>query len=513
MNIQMNYFDKWITEELLRIRVINTLENIQMVNWFPSVPYDGYSCAIRFKTSIFNNQIVEDSIFDKIDIINNYINVSIGDEILSNKVSSYVIKQADCYGITEFDGMYNEVFAVEHTSQTPSYPINLATFRGSVIGNVVVSMMRKNKIPVSVHYLVADTSRNIDLILENYSIDKIFSWGQEAKEDHLCGVLFCNALSKIINLKQELRVCEMFPCVNKNLFLTIERDTIKEEYSKDDKKKYCEFCIQGHRETLENAHIDIDLYDYETKAIKEVDYDFFVDSEIARRNLSEEKISYLWINCAYYSYLAKKYSTVISVVNNRQEQKINEVLTNLKKDIRFKPLFYGDVKISDNSITVVDSIKNGHFHSVDEYVREASEVISVDRKTICDALKLLLLSKRYSQPISLDVRLFSDLKKYIEIVIFIRSEIDNMKKTNDVSSNDAVLARYLIMAFSIFSIKSIYSPQSSSIRNLNIHKIVAYIEMIVTYMRERYSQSLLINNNIAIACKQVLENAFSLLGI
>lgn len=513
MNIQMNYFDKWIAEELLRIRVINTLENIQMVSWFPSVPYDGYSCAVRFKTNIFNNQIVENSIFDKIDIINNYINVSINDEILSNKVSSYVIKQADGYGITNIDCVYNEAVAVEHTSQTPSYPINLATFRGSVIGNVLVSMLRKYKIPVSAHYLVADTSRNIDIILEHYSIDEIFSWRKEAKEDHLCGVLFCNALSRIVKLKQELKVCEMFPCVNKNLFVAIERDTIKEKYSKDDIKQYCEFCIQGHRETLENAHIGIDLYDYETKAIKDVDYNFFVDSETARRNLSEEKISYLWVNCAYYSYLAKKYSTIISVVNNRQEQKINEVLSNLKKDIQFRPLFYGDVKISENNITMVDSIKNGCFHSVDEYVREASEVISVDRKTICDALKLLLLSKRFSQPISLDVRLFSDLKKYVEIVIFIRSQIDNMKKTNDVSSNDAVLARYLIMAFSIFTINNIYAPQSSSIRNLNIHKIVAYIEMIVAYMREKYSQSLLINKNIAIACKQVLENAFSILGI
>jgi len=512
MNIEMNYFDKWITEELIRIRVINILEDIQAISWFPPAPYDGYSCAIRLKMSISNKRNICYGIFDKIEIINNYINVFINDEILSNKVSSYVIEQADCYGITNTNCIYKEIVAVEHTSQTPSYPINLATFRGSVIGNVLASTLRKYKIPVSVHYLVADTSRNINLILENYSVDEIFLLGEEAKTDHLCGVLFCNALSGITKLRQELNVCEMFPFANKKSFRTVEGKNIKKKYSKYDVRQYCEFCLQGHRETLGNAHINIDLYDYESDVIKDVDYDIFEDAETARRNLLKDKISYLWVNCAYYSHLAKEYSTIISVVNNRQKQKINEVLSKLKKeDIQFKPLFYGDVKISENGITMVDSIKSGRFHSVDEYVRKASEIIAVDCKTIFDALKLLLLSKRYFQPINLDVELFSDLKKYVEIVIFVRKEIANMKKTNHVCSYDAILARYLINAFSVFTIKKVCPIHSCS--SCNLHKIVAYIETIVNYICEKYSQSLPINSHIAIASKQVLDNAFSLLGI
>lgn len=513
MNIKMHYFDKWITEELICIRLIHALENIQMINWFPPTPYDGYSCAIRLKTNVSIQRTLRCGIFDRIDIINNYINVLINDTILSNKVSSYVIEQANCYGITndDYNYNYNEVIAVEHTSQTPSYPINLATFRGSVIGNALVSVLRKHKIPVSAHYLVADTSRNINLIMENYSIKEIFSWEKEAKADHLCGALFCNALSKTKKFRQELNVREMFPFANMNLFETLERDAIKEKYSKNERRQYCEFCLRGHKETLERACINIDLYDYESEVIKDMDHNFFVDSEAAKRNLAKDKVSYLWVNCAYYSYLAKNYSTIISVISNRQEQKISEVLSNFKEDIRLKPLFYGDVKILDNDIAMFDNIKNGRFHSVDEYVRKASEVISVDCKTVFDALKLLLLSKKYYQSISLDVKLFSDLKKYVEIIVFIRREIDAMKKTNLISGYDAILARYLIKAFSLFAANNICLTNSFS--TCNLHKLVAYIEMIVRYLREKYSQSVPINDNIAIASKQVLKNACLLLGI
>lgn len=509
MNIKMNYFDEWIIDELIHIGIINTLENIQMVSWFPVAPYDNYSCAIRLARSVSNNQIVQCGIFNKIDIINNYINMSIDDEILSNKVSAYVSEKSDYYGITKFDCMYKGTVVVEHTSQTPSYPINLATFRGSVIGNVLVSILKKFRVPVSIHYLVADTSRNIDLILKNYSIEEIFSLKEDAKADHLCGVLFCKSLFKIKEPRKDLNIYEMFPLVNKKLFEIKEENVLKEKYSKDDIKRYCEFCLQGHTETLKNAHINIDLYDYESKAIKEINFDAFVDLEIAKRNLAEDKISYLWVNCAYYSYLAKDYSAIISVINNRQEQKFNEILSNLNEKVLFMPLFYGDIKFSENGTIMVDSIKNGKFHSVDEYVRKASKILSVDCNTIYDALKLLLLSKRYNQPISLDISSFNDLKKYVEIITFIRREIDNMKKTNSVSAYDAILARYLINAYSVFEINNICPNHDFSI--CNAHKIVNYIEMVVRYMREKYSE--FINRNIAIASKQVLENALSLIGI
>lgn len=363
-----------------------------------------------------------------------------------------------------------------------------------------------------VHYLVADTSRNIDLILKNYSIDELFLWGNEAKSDHLCGVLFCNALSKLKKFEQKLNVFEMFPFVNKNSFETVKMDDIKREYSKHDIKQYCEFCLKGHKETLERAQINVDIYDYETKVIKDIDYNVFIEPETARENLSKDKISYLWINCAYYSYLTKKYSTIVSVVSGRQKQKINEVLSKFKKEaVRFKVLFYGDVKVTKENVALIDNIKTGSFHSVDKYVKEASETIAVDCKITYDALKLLMLSKKHCQPISLDIELFNDLKKYVEIVIFIRQNIDNMKKTNHVSTYDAILARYLISAFSIFTINNSCSSRSSF--TCNLHKIVAYIEMIVKYMKKEYCGSVPINSNIAIASKQVLENALSLLGI
>ena len=95
MKIELNYFDKWITEELIRIRIIDTLEDIQMVNWFPPAPYDSYSCAVRLKTCISDKLIICYGIFDNIKIVGNYINVLINNELLSNKVSSYVIEQSD----------------------------------------------------------------------------------------------------------------------------------------------------------------------------------------------------------------------------------------------------------------------------------------------------------------------------------------------------------------------------------------------------------------------------------
>jgi len=248
-----NPFDDWLIEEL-RVRYSIETQDVQAIIWFPVAPFEQYTCAIRFCKRITINDFSADDFVEELSCVGNYLNLILNNRKLVNKVKDVVSEAGDRYG---FSMKCSDLkIAIEHTSLTPVYPINISTFRSSVIGNALTNYYRKFGADVNVHYLVADTARNIELVLNSCTDLGVHQYS--GKADHICGALFCEALKKIGKFGNTGHITRMFPKFKKD-----ENGSVAQPFN--DVRTYCEICLSGHIATLADAGIRIDTFDYQDR--------------------------------------------------------------------------------------------------------------------------------------------------------------------------------------------------------------------------------------------------------
>ncbi len=484
----MNEFDHWIINKL---NINIDINNLQEIEWFPRKPYDIYTCSIRLKTKPTYTPKTDGDI--QYVCIGNYINIKISDQLIVEIVNSAVKGNAK-FGIAQ---NLNYNILIEHTSLTPVYPINMATFRSSIIGNALLNYLKLHGAITHTHYLVSDNSRNVNLVMDFLNKNKNLFGG---KNDHVCAWVYCIALNKIKKFKHINKLEQMFPKCNK---LTQENKIINEHCLVRD---YCNICVSGHLSTLGDAGIKIDILDYESDALKNANI-FLIEEDAYQKHLCNDGSSYLLSNTAYFSQLSFQSDYVFSVVSLRQQAVINDSLNLLKKDARAHiiPIYFNDVKSLIPS-EAVDEIREGIFHSVDQYIEEVCNKFLIDKRIAYSALKLKYLSYDNSEEIVLDYFTKTDIEEYVKIIKWLESAKSIVTTDSSIHASDVLLAKHLICAFSAYSMEKNLPINT---RDFKCKKIVKYIikliEILTLYDR--------VNLHLFDSTLKVINNGLSLLGI
>lgn len=497
----MSPFDVWIINELIKLGIVCSQNKVQAIIWFPVAPYSEYSCAVRLEKCPKFNNTIKNTFFEKLDCVGNYVNLTLkGGDIISKVydiISFYICKH---------DQSINSNIIVEHTSLTPVYPINLATFRSSAVGNALVSIYREQGANVSVHYLVSDTARNVDLILKKNSTENLFLLKKSGKNDHTCGALFCRSLESIGKISKSIVLNEMFPYSSGTL---LPQNTY-EEYNEKVRRVFCEFCLLGHIETLRKANIFIDVFEYESDMIQIIDNNVKLELESILKQYVNS--AYLIKNYLYYSILSQNNCSVFSVVSCRQYDIIKKSVSLLKNKENVFPVFFNDVVVYKNNRIFTDSIKEGVFHSVDKYVDDATSFLNVSSQEVSNALKLLFLSVKNSEIIKLDYHEFTDLKKYIDILYFAKNTINEIETTTEISLSDIYLSKKIIVVFN----KHLFGGVIKTPNKIDddIYNLVACFEFIIQFIKIQFYESKLpINQDILYISQKIISKILRMLGV
>lgn len=485
----MNEFDYWIINKL---DVNIDINDLQEIEWFPRRPYDIYTCAIRLKTKPTYPPKTDGDI--QYVCVGNYINIKISDHLVVEIVNSAVKGNAK-FGIIQ---NLNYNILIEHTSLTPVYPINMATFRSSIIGNALLNYLLLHGAITHTHYLVSDNSRNVNLVMDFLSKNKNLF---EGKSDHVCAWLYCIALNKIEKFKHINKLAQMFPKCDR---IAQENKIINKHCSVRD---YCNRCISGHLSTLGDAGIKIDILDYESEVLKNANF-FIIEEKAYQKHLSNNGSSYLLSNTAYFSQLSSQSDYVFSVVSLRQQAVINDSLNLLKKDActHIIPIYFNDV----NSLIpseAVDVIREGIFHSVDQYIEEVCNKFLIDKRIAYSALKLMYLSYDNSEEILLDYLTKTDIEEYVKIIKWLEIARSIVIIDNSIQTSDVWLAKHLICAYSAYSMDKKELPINT--KDFKCKKIVNYIIKLIKVL----TVSDRVNMHLFNSALKVINNGLSLLGI
>lgn len=417
-------FSDYIIDELIDGGVIPNTECVQSVSFAPPAPYDQYDCSVR----ISDRNLINNLVFLPLELISicrvvgNYINLQLNWNCLVDKLVSYIMKlDREPYGYFEskFKG---KRISIEHTSITPVYPINLATFRSSVIGEALKNLFEFLGAKVQTHFFVEDLARQIELLnrgveaIQN-DLENLLS---REKIDHVIGKIFAATYSKCKNnMLVTERLSTMFPnagdvCFDKEIDNTSSLNNNKRRY-------LCEKCLMGHKETLQYTGIAIDSYDYESEFAYSFDEFALKEPGILYSLIAHsEKIPYYLRNCAYFAGMKSGCDEFYTVISDRQRASINDTLDALSSIDGINVVFFGDVLVSDDDEkNALDSIKEGTFHSVDQYIETMAKNYNRSHDLIVKALKFKLLSTKLSKGCYIDDTEFDQHDTFFKIFDFV----------------------------------------------------------------------------------------------
>lgn len=486
----MNEINEWLISRISKLFIEFNDKDIQTISWFPKVPFDIYTCAIRLRIKIDFPPKDENDL--KVVCIGNYINILISDNTLVNRVID-IVKKNKKFGIAH---NFCDDFIIEHTSLTPVYPINMATFRSSVLGNALNHYFKAHGALTHVHYLVSDRARNVELVV-NYVNNNLLP--KKGKIDHAYGWAYCMALHHIEKFNKIDSLNNMFPkYLDKSNCAQVEDNacTIQD---------YCDRCIEGHINTLKAAKIFIDVLDYESDAIVHLVTNFndFVES------IKSENSSYLLSNIAYYLQLTSQKHIVYSVISTRQQNVIEKSIS-LLAHISYTniiPIYFNDVT-SSLEYEDIDIINKGIFHSVDGYIDEVCKRFNVSIDEGYSALKLMFLSVNLSEKLIVDYETYSDIKKYIDILYKINNAEKFVSSDKEIMKTDVLLAKKIIISYNIYSCGNRDKIRQS--KDFSCHQIVNYI---ISLSNELFDSCTRVNKDLLECVLLIINNGLELLGI
>ena len=196
---------------------------------------------------------------------------------------------------------------LEHTSVNPIHPIHIGQARNPMLGDALARILTEQGHTVSRHYYVDDVGRQSAVIAYGYM--KLGKPKPQGKPDSFIGAIYAvtSCIMEIQRLKKAVETAKKlgsqeasklqrelddwtsvaadiekrFPEIFTRLLDEISRDSDPEEQvsklirgyetgRKDAKqllREVCQLCLRGFRETLDNAGVNIDSWDWESDLI------------------------------------------------------------------------------------------------------------------------------------------------------------------------------------------------------------------------------------------------------
>lgn len=503
-------FSKIVIDELIRLNVLPNENLVQNVTYFPPPPYDEFDCAVRL-----SKRIEQDvgacgcsKLISQCKVVGNYLNISFHQEELVCVIVSFI------NGFTLSDGSryYGKKVAIEHTSITPVYPINLATYRSSVIGEVIKNLLILAGANVETHFFVEDMARQFELLkkgvasLENAEI--LLEKGD--KIDHQIGRIFTTAYVADCkekdkpqpNAAQKMEL--MFPLSHPVTINSLH------ESNKYTSKDLCQLCLEGIKQTLDETGIVMACYDYESENIDGgLDCSLFKNpEEIRTLFINSTRIPYYLRNCAYFACLLKNNDLFFTVISDRQRAVINDTLDIFSNTSKINILFFDDVIVNDGETEVIDSIKEGVFHSVDHYLKSSALLYGREDKYINRALKLKILSTKNNKACCIDDSKANQYNSYFELLDFYDNFISTNSSVLDESSyiNDVILNKHILQFAGVLS---------KTLNEMRFDYLTTFIFSLYDAIKSVCQRNEITIYNLAIfpAIKKVFDVAFEILDI
>lgn len=268
--------------------------------------------------------------------------------------------------------------AVEHTSMTPVYPINVATGRGSVIGEQLRRVASLLGARAEGRFWVEQKARQTERIEMSRDAGPL-AW--HGKPDHVVWSIFRAAVAahrRVAPIHFEDAFCH--PSAS-DLFSPSETG-----YS----RLAIEEVVSAYRDTLAQLGVRNISFDFEDDVLRQVDLrrwlaDFiatgkFGDGDVFLAETSAPRPRYMLRSAVYYRYLFEHFDRVLSVVPISQMGFLSGAasavlaVTNGPRD-RLHLIYFGNVTDSGK----LDHPTRGPFHSLDDLLRSGGRHTSATR--------------------------------------------------------------------------------------------------------------------------------------
>lgn len=430
----MNIIVKKCWTELIKNNIITKNDEIQDINFSPKFDNQKYDLAIRVNNCSRENKkyYFIDVIIEECNVTGFYINIKYNFNKLF-ELLEYSIKEDVLFNCRQKSAS----IIIEHTSLTPVYPINLSTFRSSVIGNALYNLFLTNgytKLRAS--FFVDDKARNFELI--NKLFDPVFfeknKFLNYNRWDNIIGELYITSVlysKNKYNGDSRNSIKLMYP----NSLITDKEmnDLIYgEEIKNSNKKMYLYKVLEGY---------DCFFDDYN---INKLEYHFASSFSNSLLDLNNDNGQYFKENYAYYDSLIKNNNIVISIVNKRHSQ----LLLNVKKLINSDNLefvFTEDICFLNNeSIEYVDKISDVRFHSVDNYINLLKKNYpDKDDRFLKNALMFDILSYNVDKKITYNEDGYINFNSYEEIVKILNLKIETYSILNKSKYETEIIEKIL----------------------------------------------------------------------
>jgi len=192
------------------------------------------------------NKIKPTKDIEKISVVGPYLNFFINKQIFSEKIISEILKKKENYG----KGKEKGKVALEHTSINPNASPHVGRARNSIIGDSIKRILEFQGFNVKTYYYVNDVSKQIAMMALEFK-------GKENFSDLL--ELYVRVNNKVKNNpeleKKVLNLLEKFELGDKN--------TIKKF------RKIVDIAVKGQIKILKEFGITFDIFDYESKYLKQ----------------------------------------------------------------------------------------------------------------------------------------------------------------------------------------------------------------------------------------------------
>lgn len=346
------------------LRTVLSRAGVTELAWLASVDYNppfGH-VALRARDSVPQTHfeaLKECHLVDKVEITGRFLNIW----LLASAAEHLPARSRPLAGKT---------CAVEHTSITPCYPVNVATARSSVIGEMLRRCLSLLGADARGHFWLEENAYQTSSIRIAPSVRRLADHG---KADHVVGTVFRNNIIGATSSQDS----QPFP------FAHDSAGTIHDPEGRPYLPHDIEEVRLSYAATLASLgvrHVHFDMENAVSSNWLSVLTALSSRSGTARElagilQPQAARPRYLLRSLSYYVYLMERNDIVISVVPKRQEGtlvKAAEYAQIVAPEGGFLRLhFYGDVTFDG----LRDSVRSGFFHAIDDYADDPVRLRSI----------------------------------------------------------------------------------------------------------------------------------------
>jgi arginyl-tRNA synthetase len=326
-------------------------------------------------------------------------------------------------------------YAVEHTGLLPVYPLNMATCRSTIIGDIIARAVASNGGKASPRYYLDDRCRHLNLVgLRHTKYPNI-------KLDHAIGRAFAEGLaeSKGTETARAERLAQIvFPKTTGSDAALIARD-------------YCsglDAWKTGVSQTLDAMgvlpqHFDLESEHTSVDAVKRI-YSLLVEHSeppphVLRPIYTNGTIPYIYRSAVYYAGLLARFDNIISVVSARQRAHIESAKYFATTIVGAEPsriqFVYFDGVLSNG---LHDSVADGRFVSIDSVIAKLQAKFGASQRGAADLLRLCIASHASHRPIHISGDVANSVKSTVGIAALRHAQSSDLRLSREHRSGTYV---------------------------------------------------------------------------